>query len=195
MADGDRSAVPLTKMERFSSKLSTGAKRSIAAAAQVAQTGVESSLTAAAKTKESSLMAASLATQITKGTAEMALGIDDSGAVDASGEQLYEVSPYREVGIEAGIATRDAVICIGSSQQADTVWACGNMSIRVCSIELQRSEVLDVQQYISAASSALGGVYSRDTTMVHSAWWIPATPLGSSRQPRWCFGRRVPAPH
>jgi hypothetical protein len=150
MADGDRSAVPLTKMERFSSKLSTGAKRSIAAAAQVAQTGVESSLTAAAKTKESSLMAASLATQITKGTAEMALGIDDSGAVDASGEQLYEVSPYREVGIEAGIATRDAVICIGSSQQADTVWACGNMSIRVCSIELQRSEVLDVQQYISA---------------------------------------------
>ena len=48
MADGDRSAVPLTKMERMSSKLTKGAKRSMQAAAQVGTTVAESSLTAAA---------------------------------------------------------------------------------------------------------------------------------------------------
>lgn len=144
MADGDRYAVPLTKMERMSSKL----KRSMQAAAQVGSTVAESSLTAAALTKESSRMAASLATQITKGTAEMALGIDDSGTLDD--EHICDVAPHCEIGIEAGLANRDAVVCIGANQQADTVWACGNASIRICSIELQRAEVVDVKQYVSA---------------------------------------------
>ncbi len=146
--DGDRSAVPLTKMEKMSSKLSKGAKRSMQAAAQVGTTVAESSLTAAAKTKESSRLAASLATQITKGTAEMALGIDDSGTL--SDERLYDVAPHCEIGIEAGLANRDAVVCLGANQQADTVWACGNTSIRICSIELKRAEALDVEHYISA---------------------------------------------
>jgi hypothetical protein len=80
-------------------------------------------------TKESSRMAASLATQITKGTAEMALGIDDSGTLDD--EHICDVAPHCEIGIEAGLANRDAVVCIGANQQADTVWACGNASIRI----------------------------------------------------------------
>lgn len=108
------------------------------AAAQVGTTVAESSLSAAAKTKE-----------VARGTAEMALGIDDSKA-DMSVEYLCDVAPYCEVGIETGLANRDAVACIGSNQQLDTVWACGSASIRVCSIELHRAQDLNVEQYLSA---------------------------------------------
>ena len=145
--DGDRLAVPLTRMEGLKSKLSKGVQ-GVSQTAKGAVEGVSKGVQLREQTAgaASSLFSSAqqLGAGIKKGTVELAFGSDDVGWPQ---EEMCEVSPHREVGLEQGLDPLKGVLCLGASQRGGVLWACGSGGIRVCTVELQKSEVLDESGY------------------------------------------------